>query len=90
LAIGFTIIFAVTTPVFHAKLLAPLAARLVDAPAHIAISEELITITGKLFTVTVSDAVPWHPFVPVPVTVKEVVTFGPVVMLAVLAPVLHR
>jgi len=50
-------------------VLAPVAVNADDAPEQMEAGEAVALITGSGFTVTVTDAVLWHPFALTPVTV---------------------
>jgi len=70
-------------------VLAPLAVNTELSPLHIADGLAVAATDGNGFTVTLTDAVPVHPAVLVPVTVYVVVDAGLTVVEDVFAPVLH-
>jgi len=62
-------------------VLPPAAVSVDDPPGHIEAGEAAAVIVGRGFTVTVTDAVLWHPFTSTPVTVYVVVEAGVTVTL---------
>ena len=87
---GLTEILEVIAPVFHKKLVAPLAVIVAELPAQIADGEALTLTEGEALTVTVVLAVLVHPFTSVPVTEYDAVALGLTEILAVVAPVFHK
>lgn len=76
-------------PLFQIKLVAPLAERVVDAPAQIADCEALTTTVGDSFTTMVISVTAEQPLELVPVTLYVVVTLGLTIMLVEVSPVLQ-
>jgi hypothetical protein len=80
---------AVVSPVFHWYVVAPLAVRVLDPPAHMDAGDAVAVTVIDEPTDTVTDAVPEQPLAFVPVTEYIVVELGLTVMLAVVSPVFH-
>jgi len=77
-------------PLLHKYVEAPLAVRVVDAPAQIELTEALMFTEGAAVTVTATLALLEHPVRVVPVHVYVVVDAGLTVILDDVAPLLQR
>jgi len=89
--VGLTVIAAVVAPVLQRNDVPPDAVSVVEPPVQIDGLLGVMLHTGTGFTTTVVEQDDVHPFTPlVTVTVYVVVTEGLTVIVAVVAPVLHR
>lgn len=65
---GLTAIDAEIAPLFHKKLVAPVAFKVTDAPAQITEADEVIDTLGVALTATANDALAEQPPAFVPIT----------------------
>ena len=86
---GITLILAPDPPLLHEYVLAPLAESVELSPLQIDAGVALEVIVGKGFTVTLTEAVPVHPALDVPVTIYVVLDMGLTEMLEPLPPELQ-
>lgn len=88
---GFTVIESFVEPVLQRKAVPPDATSVVEPPMQMDGLTGVMLQMGVGFTITVTEQEEVHPLSPsVTVTVYVVVTAGLTVIVAVVAPVLHR